>query len=395
MNNRNTTYCGPLGVNFKQLLGMESARNGVKSWFVGAAVYYLTMGRTAIGYIPTLLGLEKGSEVLAPAYNCGAELDPLVKKGIEVSLYRIDRSGFADITDIIRRIKHKTKAIYVTHYFGFPQKIRAIKKICEENHLYLIEDCALSLFSRDEEAKLGTVGDVSIFSITKTLPVPDGGVLIINNKDIKKELWKTYPPDKFKVLRGMLPLIKSMILKEISRKRYSYPLHAFLMMIDSERNISRLRSNHSISTRKPTMASDQYYNENLSNRHMSSITNYLLETFDIEDIIMKRRRNFSLLLSLITHGDIEPLFKELPEGVCPLNFPIIVRNRDQLQVELYKRNIYSGAWWKGYYEAIDWINYPEACCLKDNILTLPIHQGLAEQDIANIAENLNNSLRLP
>jgi dTDP-4-amino-4,6-dideoxygalactose transaminase len=174
-------YCGPPGLNLKQILGIERQPRSVKSWFDSDTVYYIHTARTGIMHICTLLDLKKGCEVLVPAYNVGAELDPLIKNGIQVSLYRIDRSGVADIPDIISRITSKTRAIYATHYFGFPQKVDDIKLICDQYNLYLIEDCALSLFSKHGEKKIGSVGDVSIFSLTKTLPLPDGGVLIINN----------------------------------------------------------------------------------------------------------------------------------------------------------------------------------------------------------------------
>jgi len=44
--------------------------------------------------------------------------------------------------------------------------------------LLLIEDCAQALLSKFGESPLGSFGDVAIFSIRKTLPVPDGGALV-------------------------------------------------------------------------------------------------------------------------------------------------------------------------------------------------------------------------
>ena len=44
---------------------------------------------------------------------------------------------------------------------------------------FLIEDCALSLFSHDGERPLGSLGDAAIFCFYKTLPVPHGGGLLL------------------------------------------------------------------------------------------------------------------------------------------------------------------------------------------------------------------------
>src|SRR5262249_17886656 len=42
------------------------------------------------------------------------------------------------------------------------------------------EDCALSLFSETEGQPLGSFGDYSVFCLYKTLPVPNGGLLVQN-----------------------------------------------------------------------------------------------------------------------------------------------------------------------------------------------------------------------
>src|SRR5439155_6559464 len=49
---------------------------------------------------------------------------------------------------------------------------------CEAHRLRLIEDCALSLFSRENGTWLGSVGDLALFSVYKTLPLPHGGFLV-------------------------------------------------------------------------------------------------------------------------------------------------------------------------------------------------------------------------
>jgi dTDP-4-amino-4,6-dideoxygalactose transaminase len=213
-------------------------------------------------------------------------------------------------------------------------------------------------------------------------------VLIINSKELKNVNWQTHPPEKMRVLRGMLPLIKSTVLRGILKINSLNPLYEFIMKLDSKRKISHIRNDISDANNKRILSLEQYYNENLSNRKMSSVAKYLLNTFNVDDIIMRRRRNFNLFQSLINNSGIEPLFRELPEGVCPLCFPIIVRNRDSLQIKLYERNIYADTWWDGYHKAIDWDSYPDACYLKENILTLPIHEGLNDQDIVCIVENM-------
>src|SRR5436190_8081929 len=56
-------------------------------------------GRTGIGLLCHLLGLGPADEVLLPAYNCGAEVDPFVHAGCRPIFYRIDRAANLDLGD--------------------------------------------------------------------------------------------------------------------------------------------------------------------------------------------------------------------------------------------------------------------------------------------------------
>ncbi|MCX5704161.1 MAG: DegT/DnrJ/EryC1/StrS family aminotransferase [Candidatus Omnitrophica bacterium] len=192
-------FCGPPSLGMGQILGIKEGNN-VFSWFNGNVerdvVLLIHKARTGIRHACRLLGLGSGTEVLAPAYNCGSEIDALLDSGASVVLYRIDRCCKIDIEDLRSRITSKTKAIYVTHYFGFPQGMGEIRELCSIYKIYLIEDCALSLFSSDGLKKLGDCGEIAVFSLPKTLPVPDGGVLVINNPDIMQGPWHLTPPDR-------------------------------------------------------------------------------------------------------------------------------------------------------------------------------------------------------
>src|SRR4030042_2190502 len=201
------SYCGPPGFRIKHFTGGVKIHN-VISWFENTAIEYVHRGRTAIRHACKLLGLCNGTEVLTPAYNCGSEIDALMNSGTSVVLYRVDRSCKIDLKDLSTRITKKTKAIYITHYFGFPQEVDEIKSICQQNKLFLIEDCAISLFSGNGVVKLGTKGDVAIFSFPKTLPVPDGGGLVVNTPELELGPWERKKP-RFSIMLGNItPLFR-------------------------------------------------------------------------------------------------------------------------------------------------------------------------------------------
>lgn len=372
-------FCGPPGIGLRQLAGARKA-NDVIAYFESRQAVYVQKGRTAIRLACELLGLGPGSEILAPSYNCGSEIDALMSSGASVALYRINGSALVDISDLEMRITRRTKSVYVTHYFGFPQNLSEIKRLCAREKLSLIEDCALTLFSSEEGEMIGTRGDISIFSLPKTLPVADGGILLVNNSGIVKRPIKLLRPDVSETFVATLPWLKSAFLKWLSDRTPIYgvcarPSHREAKAPDTDA--------HNI---RPDMPVSYYYEGHYTGKGISSLSKRMLGTFVPNEIRAKRRNNFDKLLVLLDQCPAsKPLFRELPDGICPLSFPILVENRNELVEKLKKRSIDAKAWWKGFHRSLTWSEFPDACYLKDNLLVLPVHQDLSDKAIEYIA----------
>ena len=177
-------YCGDLAMAFDLRPQRDAAAGGVTPLFAGRRVNYSFNTRVAIRKAVDLLGLKPGDEVLAPAYNCGSELDPLRHAGLSIRLYPITAATGIDPNQLESMIGPRTRAIYMTHYFGFLQpETSTIRNLCDEHGLHLIEDCALSLLSGDAPAE-GRAGDISVFCFYKFFPVLAGGALVINSDKI-------------------------------------------------------------------------------------------------------------------------------------------------------------------------------------------------------------------
>jgi perosamine synthetase len=377
-------FCGSPWASLSQVFGL-AASQGVASWFQNDRTYYVHLGRVAIRYACELLGVGKGDELLAPAYNCGSEIDPLLCSGASLGLYRIDHTANIDLNDLERRISKKTRAIYVTHYFGMPHSLAEIRALCRDRKIYLIEDCALSLFSSDGETRLGSSGDISIFSFMKTLPVPDGGAMVINNPDLSAESWRRHRPPIGSLSRGMLSLAKRYVLHASSQSGLFYSTLWSLLARTRLRN----SDNGECDVFFPDMPSCFYYDVRLDNNDISGITQRMLRTFDAAEIRSRRRRNFLRYLDLLSSAEgVEPLYRELPAGVCPLHFPVFVPQRGVVCRELNALSIDAIAWWSGYHRSLPWPEYPDACLLKDRLLVLPVHQGLGDNHIEFICEML-------
>jgi hypothetical protein len=78
-----------------------------------------------------------------------------------------------------RVLTERTRAIVVIHEYGYPHpRLAEMCAVARERGIPLIEDCAHSLDSALPAGPLGSLGDFAVFSLSKVLPVPSGGVLV-------------------------------------------------------------------------------------------------------------------------------------------------------------------------------------------------------------------------
>lgn len=170
------------GLSPLQVVTAVLGRGGdISSWaeVEGARFVATQSGRTAIALVVEALGLAPGDEVLVPAYNCGTEVDALLASGLRLRFVDCDARGLLRPEALLASVSEGTRALYVIHPFGWPQPLNEIDEWRRAAGLRLIEDCALSLFSRyPDGAAIGSVGDVAIYSLPKSLPSGDGGLLV-------------------------------------------------------------------------------------------------------------------------------------------------------------------------------------------------------------------------
>ena len=368
---------------------------GVQGWFGDRDVAYSVYARAAILEACKLLDLGSGDEILAPAYNCGAEIDPLLKSGSAVTLYAVDRSTNINLEDLERRISPRTKAIYVIHYFGFCQpEIEAVQRLCRAQDLYLIEDCALGLFSESEAGRLGSFGDVSIFSFSKYFPVVGGGALVVNNAALGANIRFDRPPPRFLATKAFLrPFFRRIFGADRLR----------LITVTLKRALGRSpapegggdEAGGQVVMGQPDLPAHYYFDTALESARMSAFARWPLRSFNVKDSIRKRRANYRVFLRELSGlSSVRPLLPDLLDGVCPLAFPIIAADRDGLCDALKGQPISSTTWWVGYHRALDCSEFTDTHFLKNNVLTLPVHQFLNERQIVFVANQIKRFVSL-
>lgn len=158
-----------------------------------ASFFYSGSVRSGLLDVIDSLKIGKGDIVIMPSFVAQGLILPFERRGVEIQYYHITEEFAPDIFDIIKIIKqsdNRIKAIGLIHYFGIFQKaVHELKEICKRNNIILFEDCVHGLFSvNDRNEPIGSIGDISFFSLPKALPVPDGAIFFVNNESISINL---------------------------------------------------------------------------------------------------------------------------------------------------------------------------------------------------------------
>jgi hypothetical protein len=133
--------------------------------FYGKDIIYTENGRTAINISLSLYNLSKNDVVTILTTTGNFYISGCVTREIEKHC------------KWSRELLPQTKVIFVNHEFGFPYT--DIRKLRAYN-LPIIEDCAGSFFSVDQNKDIGEIGDFIIYSFPKMFPLQIGGLLVSN-----------------------------------------------------------------------------------------------------------------------------------------------------------------------------------------------------------------------
>lgn len=307
--------------------------NHGKEWFTGDNILRLNCGRTAIVTAIKDAGYKK---IHIPVYLCESVKDVLAKNEISYQFYNLDEQ----LLPIDVNLK-ENEGILVVNYFG----IFSDERLQELSNKYknVIIDNTQGFFAKP------ILEVYNVYSCRKFIGVSDGSYLI--KDDIKS--------------------------------------------VDYEADKSAYRSSFLLSCIEE--GTNGAYQENLKNeeligetglRQMSSLTQMILSSVNYENISQIRKRNYSILHSLLCE------LNEFPEadiegGQVPMIYPFLYTGRD-IRADVVRKRIYISHWWK-------WISeFPYANEFEKKmakyLLPLPIDQRYGEEDMFTLAQSLKEIL---
>jgi len=301
-------------------------------------------------------GFGPGDEVIVPAQTHTATAHAIEYTGA--------RAVFADIhpvtgnillSEIVSKLTKRTRGIIPVHMAGYPCEMDGIKKVCDENNLLLIEDCAHAIGTNIDGRHVGNWGITGNFSFypTKQITTGEGGIVISNDEQAidKIKKLKAFGIDTPPELREKPGVY------DVKGLGYNYRMTDFQAALGAgqmerySKNVDKRRKN------------GKQYIDMLAESKNISFTEYT-------------ERNSYFLFQVVLHKNINRdrvLFKLKDKGVG-----VSIHYATPVPLMSYYKEKY------GYSEQ----EFPNAVLYGNQCISLPAHPFLSSSDIEYISKTL-------
>jgi len=353
-------------------------------------------GAQALFAILQSLDIKHGDEVIIQAYTCFVVPNAIQFTGATPVFCDVE-PGTLNISpeDIRLKLNKHTKAIIVQHTFGNPAKISEIKKICQENNIYLIEDCAQNIGSTYAGQLLGTFGDAALWSFGRDKVISGvwGGMATTNNQEIAAKLRLVQRESSsvtyWSILQSILHPIVFSIAKPLYHRRN---IGKAIVKLCQTLGLIPMVTQQQEKDGKPPVP------------HPSKMSNFcaalaLNQLSQLDRSNAHRQKITTIYRTELSSNPNITLPKQLPESApVYLRYTILVKNAPQLIETCRKQNIQLGDWSntviapKGLkYENFQYKNNcPVAEKEGKMAVNLPTHIQLSEADARKICGIIKN-----
>lgn len=345
----------------------------------GDHTLWYSLGRWALtGGVRMLTPPHQTPSVWVPEYICREVPEALMATGGQTLYYPITSQLLPDWDWFEENAFqfNEGELLLLVHYFGIVNDSVQARTFCDRKGLFLIEDAAHCL-----PMKLlieGMAGEAIVFSPRKLLPLPGDGILILRDIDSQVRLCSRQPS-----LRSSGQAIGWLIRRLIRRMMATSGLDPDVLSRSTRQSFPRNRGLEISPTLKPNYLS------------RCLICQYLAT---IGQILVRRRANYLLWQRIVQSLDsIKPLFSKLPENVCPYVFPMIVQNNQKSVLDQLRRAGVPASTWPELPDQVLNKKSSSATKIKNNLITLPVHQDLTKQDILQLGHRLQEIInkRIP
>lgn len=297
-------------------------------------------------------GLEMEDEVLVPAYHCGAEVESVLRAGLDCRFYEVSARLEPNEEELESLLGSRTRALLLIHYLGFPQNAARWREWCDAQGLLLIENCAQAWQAHQGRRPVGSFGHLALFAPYKALGLSHGSMLL-SSFPLGDE---GSPPGP-----ALLRVLENQSAAGIARTVMA----------------ARLGPG---SVRRAPHTPNATFDLGDPAQPPSPVVEFLLRRVADPAVGARRRANFQALLDGLANH-VHPAFAELPEGASPFVFPVQTESKQEVLAKLSDRGIQALDLWPTPHPSLPVERFPSSASLRSEIVGLPVHQDLGPRDI--------------
>jgi perosamine synthetase len=354
------------------------------------------MARTAFFYCLLNQRLPRGAEIIMPPISIRGMLHVVKSLGLVPVFVDITSEDYCfNASDLEDAINPNTKAILITYLFGITPDVDALLSVARKHQLFIVEDFSQCLNGEFGSAKIGSMGDVSIYSAssTKTLDTYGGGMLVSNNIEIAQAMASCAIGLPLMTRMSLIKRVLANTVRNVATSRYifHYVTSILIRLVESIKpNLSAIvfrSKRYEITAELP---------QNWFFRYSSFQAQVGLELLPkISDSDYKRIYYANRLRDELKQCTA---VVEKPQGKNVYwQFPIILDNRDAVRLSLQKAGIDSG------YSALEFLpsvmpsdiivrSTPIAEHTYRHLLFLPCHPDLQHDELNRITNCIKRTL---
>jgi CDP-6-deoxy-D-xylo-4-hexulose-3-dehydrase len=178
---------GPVGLKIGKNVAEMEAR--VAELYGKPHGLMVNSGSSAIEIAITLLGLEKGSEILTSPLTFSTDISPIVRAGMIPLFVDVEPDTYnVDVDTIEALIGPKTKAILFPNLIGNAPDWDRIREIADRHDLKVIEDSCDALGATLRGTPTGTRSDITVTSFALAHIITcagNGGMVLLEDEELR------------------------------------------------------------------------------------------------------------------------------------------------------------------------------------------------------------------
>lgn len=199
--------------------------------------------RTAVHAVLQSLNLPKGSKVLMPPLTIKPILDVVRASGLEPVFCDLDLdTACFDARSLDEALRQRPRVAILTYLFGVAPDASVLIEKLRKGDVFIIEDFSQGLGAESRGRKLGTFGDVGVYSASsvKTLDTYGGGLAVTDDPRLAQILRETQqrllPPSRRDLSRRILTdLVRNVATSRLSFSVLTYPILRLMRRLGSRR----------------------------------------------------------------------------------------------------------------------------------------------------------------